>query len=59
MKSLERQAQTRVPELPATGGYRTNDEERIGLNTVAHDQTGMAEFAGMKNLDVNGPTGLA
>ena len=33
-------------------GYRTKDEERIVLDTVARYRTAMAEFAGMKNLDV-------
>ena len=33
-------------------GYRTRDEERIVLDTVARYRTAMAEFAGMKNLDV-------
>ena len=33
-------------------GYRIKDEERIVLDTVARYRTAMAEFAGMKNLDV-------
>ena len=33
-------------------GYRTKDEERVVLDTVARYRTAMAEFAGMKNLDV-------
>ena len=33
-------------------GYRTKDEERIVLDTVARYRTAMAEFAGMNNLDV-------
>jgi uncharacterized protein (DUF2252 family) len=33
-------------------GYRSKDEERIVLGTVARYRTAMAEFAGMKNLDV-------
>ena len=33
-------------------GYRTKDEERIVLGTIARYRTAMAEFAGMKNLDV-------
>jgi Uncharacterized protein conserved in bacteria (DUF2252). len=33
-------------------GYRAKDEERIVLDTVARYRTAMAEFAGMKNLDV-------
>ena len=33
-------------------GYRTKDQERIVLDTVARYRTAMAEFAGMKNLDV-------
>ena len=33
-------------------GYRTKDEERIVLDTVARYRTAMAEFAGMKNLEV-------
>ena len=33
-------------------GYRTKDEERIVLDTVARYRTAMAEFAGMKTLDV-------
>ena len=33
-------------------GYSTKDEERIVLDTVARYRTAMAEFAGMKNLDI-------
>jgi uncharacterized protein (DUF2252 family) len=33
-------------------GYRARDEERIVLGTVARYRTAMAEFAGMKDLDV-------
>jgi uncharacterized protein (DUF2252 family) len=33
-------------------GYRAKDEERIVLDTVARYRTAMAEFAGMKNLEV-------
>ena len=33
-------------------GYRAKDEERIVLDTVARYRTAMAEFAGMRNLDV-------
>jgi hypothetical protein len=33
-------------------GYRTRDEERIVLDTVARYRTAMAEFAAMKNLEV-------
>ena len=33
-------------------GYRAKDEERIVLDTVARYRTAMAEFAGMKTLDV-------
>ncbi len=33
-------------------GYRTKDEERIALATVARYRSAMAEFAEMKNLDV-------
>ena len=33
-------------------GYRTKDEERIVLATVARYRSAMAEFAEMKNLDV-------
>ena len=33
-------------------GYRPKDQERIVLATVARYRTAMAEFAGMKNLDV-------
>ena len=33
-------------------GYRTNDQERIVLDTVSRYRTAMAEFAGMKNLEV-------
>jgi len=33
-------------------GYRVKDQERIVLDTVARYRTAMAEFAGMKNLDV-------
>jgi uncharacterized protein (DUF2252 family) len=33
-------------------GYRTQDEERIVLDTVARYRTAMAEFAGMRNLEV-------
>ena len=33
-------------------GYRAKDQERIVLDTVARYRTAMAEFAGMKNLDV-------
>jgi uncharacterized protein (DUF2252 family) len=33
-------------------GYRAKDQERVVLDTVARYRTAMAEFAGMKNLDV-------
>ena len=33
-------------------GYRTKDQERIVLDTVGRYRTAMAEFAGMKNLEV-------
>ena len=33
-------------------GYRAKDEERIVLDTVARYRTTMAEFAGMRNLEV-------
>ena len=33
-------------------GYRAKDQERIVLDTVGRYRTAMAEFAGMKNLDV-------
>ena len=33
-------------------GYRAKEQERIVLDTVARYRTAMAEFAGMKNLDV-------
>jgi uncharacterized protein (DUF2252 family) len=33
-------------------GFRARDEERIVLDTVAAYRTAMAEFAGMRNLDV-------
>jgi uncharacterized protein (DUF2252 family) len=33
-------------------GYRAKDEERVVLDTVARYRTAMAEFAGMKNLDL-------
>jgi len=33
-------------------GYRTKDHERIVLDTVGRYRTAMAEFAGMKNLEV-------
>ena len=33
-------------------GYRRKDQERIVLGTVGQYRTAMAEFAGMKNLDV-------
>ena len=33
-------------------GYRTKDQDRIVLDTVARYRTAMAEFAGMKNLEV-------
>jgi uncharacterized protein (DUF2252 family) len=33
-------------------GYRTKDQDRIVLDTVGRYRTAMAEFAGMKNLDV-------
>ena len=33
-------------------GYSTKDEERVVLGTVGRYRTAMAEFAGMKNLDV-------
>src|SRR5215471_21523939 len=33
-------------------GYRAKDEERIVLDTVARYRSAMAEFAGMKSLDV-------
>ena len=33
-------------------GYRRKDEERIVLDTVARYRTAMAEFAGMKNLEI-------
>ncbi len=33
-------------------GYQVKDEERVVLDTVARYRTAMAQFAGMKNLDV-------
>ena len=33
-------------------GYRAKDQERIVLDTVGRYRTAMADFAGMKNLDV-------
>jgi uncharacterized protein (DUF2252 family) len=33
-------------------GYRTKDQDRIVLDTVARYRTAMSEFAGMKNLQV-------
>jgi len=33
-------------------GFRRKDEERIVLDTVSRYRTAMAEFAGMKNLDI-------
>jgi uncharacterized protein (DUF2252 family) len=33
-------------------GYRAREQERVVLDTVARYRTAMAEFAGMKNLDV-------